>query len=288
MSIITRLKQYCLKALKGEATISEEYIEYFGELCKQALRKQFTEKDKTFKIRMSQIGKDVREQQGELLGLEKDEEPEYNLILKFLYGDITEAIAMVLLKASGVDIEDEQKEVKLNLAGIELEGTYDVKINNKIYDIKSCSPYAFSTKFSGDFTTVEQLDNFGYTTQLYLYSQGSSAGAGGWIVINKVTGEINVIEAPLIDDMYRNKHIKLAENNIKTLLTTTSIDDINKELPFEDELFYGKPTGLKVLHSNLQYFPYKKALWGNKIVYKANAKSKAKDKPKKWYIKETK
>ncbi len=283
--ILTRLKQYCLKALKGECNIEDEYVEYFGNLCKEALTKYFRPRDNTFRLRMSQIGKNLREQQGELLKLPKDEENEYNLAIKFIYGDLCEALLMTLMKASGVPIQDEQKDVKLDIAGITLEGTYDVKINNKIYDIKSCSPYSFSSKFERGFQTVEQLDSFGYTTQLYLYSQSDSARVGGWVVLNKVTGGILVVEPPTIDDLYKTKHLKLAENNIKKLLSTTSLDDIDKELPLESELFRGKPTGKQVLAYDYNFFPFKKILWGSKLEYKPNSTSKAKIKAFKWYKK---
>lgn len=286
MTILTRLKQYCLKANRGEAAMSEEYIEYFGELCKTAMRKQFQEKEQKFKLRMSQIGKDVREQQGELLGLPKDEEAEYNLVIKFLYGDVTEAILMTLLKASGVQIEDEQKAVTLDIAGVKLEGTYDIKINGKIYDIKSCSPYAFTSKFGGGFDTVDKTDTFGYVTQLYLYAEAEQESrVGGWLVINKVDGQLLLVEAPTADEVYKKRHIALAERNINKLLLTKSIDDIDKTLDFEAETFYSKPTGRYTMPKALQYFSFKKALWGDKLEYKANPSSKAQNPEYKYYKK---
>lgn len=286
--IFTRLKRLCEKANKGEAEISEELIEEFGTYCKDALRKQFTPNVKEFKIRMSQLGKNIRQQQGELLELEKDEEDEYNLSLKFLFGDITEAIVMTLMKAAGVAIQDEQKEVMLSIGGIDVKGTYDVKINNKIYDVKSCSPYAFSNKFQKGFKVIEETDTFGYVTQLYLYPEAEGCTAGGWIVINKVTGELIVVEPPIADNKYKRKHLKLAEDNVKTLLATTSLADIDISIPSIAELHYRKPTGKQILPDTYKYFPFKKVLWGDKIDYTENKLSKAKYKPKRYYIRESK
>lgn len=287
MTIFTRLKHYCLKGIKGEANMEEKHIEYFGELCKQAMRKQFQEPKKGFQIRMSQIGKDIREQQGELLGLPKDEEDEYNLVLKFLYGDVCEAIVMTLLHASGVNVEDEQKAVSREVAGIKLEGTYDVKINGKIYDVKSCSPYAFSNKFMPGFNNVEQTDTFGYVTQLYNYAEAEAeAAVGGWIIINKVDGQLLVVETETGTDNLRHKHINATANNIQILLATNGIEDINKTLDFVPELFYNKPTGKMVLPDSMKYFSFKKAIFGDQLEHKASSSSKAKNPPWYWYKKE--
>lgn len=289
MTIFTRLKHYCLKGIKGESNMEEKHIEYFGELCKQAMRKQFQEPKRGFQIRMSQIGKDIREQQAELLGLPKDEEEEYNTVLKFLYGDVCEAIVMTLLHASGVNVEDEQKAVSRDVAGIKLEGTYDVKINGKIYDVKSCSPYAFSTKFMPGFSNVEATDTFGYVTQLYNYAEAEgNTVVGGWIIINKVDGQLLVVEAENNGTKLREKHLVQTEANIGLLQTTKSIDDIDKTLDFVPELFYTKPTGRMTLPDSMKYFPYKKVLFGDQIELKPNPSSKAKNKPLVWYKKESK
>ncbi len=284
MTIFTRLKQYCLKANKGQSNMEDKHIEYFGELCKQAMRKQFQEPKRGFQIRMSQIGKDIREQQAELLGLPKDEEDEYNLVLKFLYGDVCEAIVMTLLHASGVNVEDEQKAVSRDVAGIKLEGTYDVKINGKIYDVKSCSPYAFTTKFMPGFSNVEAQDTFGYVTQLYNYAEAEAGtSVGGWIIINKVDGQLLVVEADAKQEVLRKKHLTATSTAIHTLNATKSIDDINKDLTFVPETFYSKPTGKLVLPESMKYFNYKKVLFGDQVELRENKLSKAKSKPVNWY-----
>lgn len=282
--LLTRLKLLCEQANRGEAELSEALIEEFGERCKAAIRKQFSPKDKEFRLRMSAIGKDVRQQQCEKLGLEKDEEEPYNSVLKFLIGDMTEAMLMVLMKAAGVKIEDEAKKVTLAIGGVELPGEYDLKINGKIYDVKSASPFAFENKFARGFDHVDQTDGFGYVSQLYMYAEADNAGVGGWLVMNKVTGELLLIEPPMADDKYRTKHLTHAAKNIKILQETTSLADIDKSIPTVDELWYGKPTGKKVLHPDYKYFSYKKALWGDRVQYKANAKSTAKVKTKNYYV----
>ena len=98
---------------------------------------------------MSGLGRPMCQQWHDKNGSPK--EIQYNSIMRFLFGDIIEAIAMVVLKSSGVNVESEQEKVKLGLDVCELSGTLDVVIDGKVWDIKSASPYAFSKKFGGEF-----------------------------------------------------------------------------------------------------------------------------------------
>ena len=49
---------FLAEANKASVKVSDELIDEFGEACKEAFRKQFTDKRKTdFSYRMSNIGK---------------------------------------------------------------------------------------------------------------------------------------------------------------------------------------------------------------------------------------
>ena len=283
--LLKKIEMLCKKAYKGEAEVSEDIIEAFGEACKQAFKKHFTPHEVGFKIRMSSIGKPVRYLQCDKLGLDKDEEESYNTSIKFLYGDIAEAILISLLKAVKADIKEEQKAVTLPIADIELSGTYDIKLGNKIYDIKSCSPYAYDNKFR-DFESVLAGDDFGYVAQIYLYPEaetlmsGKKVHAGGWLVINKVTGEIKEIKVPIEDDKIREEQLSIVSSNIKILNNTKTLDDIDKSIPTQKETYYGKQTGETVLSDSYKYFNYKKVLWKDTIEFRTGKSSKT----KKWYV----
>lgn len=220
IDILDKIKHFLVQAEKSPVPLSEELIEQFGEDCKKAIRKQFKEKrDTSFRVRMSGIGKPLCQLQMEKSGAKREEMP-YNSKLRFLFGDMIEAITMLLLKASGTTVDSEQKQVSKPSKYFEtgLTGTYDVEIDNKIYDIKSASDWSFKNKFSMGFDAVVDKDVFGYKSQGYLYADAENKKFGGWIVINKSTGEMCIVSPPKNDAEHRKEALKVAEDNIKALM----------------------------------------------------------------------
>jgi len=219
--ILHKVQLYLSKATKEPVDISDKLVEEFGEACKSALRKQFSEeRRKEFKPRMSNIGRPLCQLQMEAKNVKGEGQP-YNVKMRNTFGDLIEALAVFVLKSAGVDIEDEQKNVKYKFNGSSIEGRLDVKIDKKVWDIKSASPYSFEKKFgtAGGFEEVVKDDAFGYVSQGYLYSESEKLPFGGWIVINKSTGEWTVCKTPLVDDQYRVKALQDAKENFKALET---------------------------------------------------------------------
>ena len=111
-TILDKVKIYLDKVSSNPVAISEELVEEFGEACKNALRKQFTEKRKdSFEPRMSNIGRPLCQLQMEAKGIKGDGQP-YNNKMRNTFGDLIEALAIFVLKSAGVKIDSEQKEVK--------------------------------------------------------------------------------------------------------------------------------------------------------------------------------
>ena len=137
------------RATKEGIDLDPELLENFKNDCGNALVKQLSRGRGEYSLRMSGLGRPMCQQWHDKNGSPK--EIQYNSIMRFLFGDIIEAIAMVVLKSSGVNVESEQEKVKLGLDVCELSGTLDVVIDGKVWDIKSASPYAFSKKFGGEF-----------------------------------------------------------------------------------------------------------------------------------------
>ena len=184
--IINKVQMYLNQVSKEPVKISDKLGEAFGEACKSALRKQFTEQRKTgFQPRMSNIGRPLCQLQMEAKNIKGEGQP-YNAKMRNTFGDLIEALAIFVMKSAGVEIEDEQKSVKYKFNGSTLEGRYDVKIDKKVWDVKSASPYSFEKKFgpAGGFEEVIKDDAFGYASQGYLYSESEKVPFGGWIVIN--------------------------------------------------------------------------------------------------------
>ena len=134
-SILNRVQLFLTEANKASVPISSTIINEFGESCKEAFIKQFVEERETeFKPRMSTIGRPLCQLQMEKNGAEA-ETPPYNSKMRFIFGDLIEALAVAILKSSGIKIDNFQKKVKYVFGDDEINGTYDVKIMDKIWDI---------------------------------------------------------------------------------------------------------------------------------------------------------
>tara|TARA_R100001460_G_scaffold61702_2_gene101836 strand:+ start:1330 stop:2226 length:897 start_codon:yes stop_codon:yes gene_type:complete len=283
-TILNRVQLLLTEANKASVDISSTIVNEFGEACKAAFRRQFTDpKDKKFRIRMSSIGKPLCQLQMEKSGAEPEPMP-YNAKMRNLFGDLIEASAVAILKAAGIRIEDLQKEVKLKLGKNNIKGTYDVKIQNKIWDIKSASPFAFDHKFGdeGGFDAILKQDTFGYVSQGYLYANAEDTDFGGWIAINKSTGEWAITETPLSDEKYSKDAIELAQKNIEALESNAPFKRMFED---EEETFNKKPTGNRVLGLECRFCAYKKPCWGKELQYLPQQQSKALNPKWVWYTK---
>lgn len=95
--------------------------------------------------------------------------------LKFLMGDVWEAVLLFLARVSGHKVEGTQDEIELH--GV--KGHRDAVIDGTIVDVKSASSFSFK-KFEEGLTP--EKDEFGYLTQLDSYLEH---GQNDEIVTNK-------------------------------------------------------------------------------------------------------
>ena len=280
--ILIKVQKYLDNVSKGPTQVDKKLVEEFGEACKNALLKQFEEerRDK-FEPRMSNIGRPLCQLQMEAKNIKGEGQP-YNAKMRNTFGDLIEALAIFVMKSAGVEIEDEQKSVKYNFNGSTLEGRYDVKIDKKVWDVKSASPYSFEKKFgpAGGFEEVIKDDAFGYASQGYLYSESEKVPFGGWIVINKSTGEWLTCEAPLADDEYKATAIKNAEDNMKSIINKKPFKRCYSDI---EETFRTKKTGNKVLGFVCSFCPYKLPCWGSKLQLLPQQQSQGKNPKWVWY-----
>ncbi len=214
----------------------------------------------------------------------KGEGQPYNAKMRNMFGDLVEQLAIIVMKAAGVDIQSEQKKIKYKpTKDIEINGALDVEIDDKVWDIKSASPWSFTNKFgeNGGFTTVATDDVFGYATQGYIYAEGANKPFGGWIVINKSTGEWTLTETPLADDKYKANALKVAKDNVVALQSNKEFERCYED---EEEYFNKKPTGNRILGKECTFCAYKKAFWEN-LEYLPQQQSKAISPKYYWYTK---
>ena len=282
-TILLKVQQYLDNVSKNPVKLDKQLVQEFGEACKNALLKQFEEprRDK-FEPRMSNIGRPLCQLQMEAKGIKGEGQP-YNVKMRNTFGDIIEALAIVVMKSAGIKITNEQKKVQYNIKGDKIEGRQDVEIDGKVWDIKSASPYSFEKKFgeAGGFNEVVKEDSFGYASQGFLYGESQDKKFGGWIAINKSTGEWTVCETPTSVEEHKINALKVAEDNYTAIKEGKPFKRCYDDVA---ETFRSKPTGNRVLGFVCSYCPYKLPCWGrDKLQLLPQQQSKGKNPKWVWY-----
>lgn len=173
---------------QGEALdISDDMIADFGERMKAAIVHWSQPHKQSKGLRMSNIGKPSRQLWYESRrDLDAPSHMQPHTHIKFLYGHLLEEVLLLLVKLAGHEVTDEQKQVEVD--GI--KGHMDCKINGEVVDVKTASNYAFR-KFSEGTLAVD--DPFGYMAQLAGYEAAEGTSDGGFLAINKESGELALL-----------------------------------------------------------------------------------------------
>jgi hypothetical protein len=161
-------------------------------------------------------------------------------MIKFLYGHILEEVVLMLARLSGHEVSDEQKEVTVN----DVKGHMDCKIDGEVVDVKTASSFAFK-KFK--YGTLPDDDPFGYISQLSGYEQSEGTTGGGFLVINKETGELTFYAPDEFDKIDTGKRIKTIRKAFKS---ETPPDKCYPEVP------EGTKGNMKI-HRGCSYCPHK-------------------------------
>tara|TARA_R100001594_G_scaffold144612_1_gene193865 strand:+ start:1336 stop:2175 length:840 start_codon:yes stop_codon:yes gene_type:complete len=193
--------------VESNKKVSKENLEAFLEGLSDVVVKQLEEKRNTShekNIRMSSIGKPDRKIWMELNGPDVKRSYTGGTLIKFLYGSIIEELVIFLAKEAGHSVQELQKQCQLE--GI--KGHIDCKIDGEVVDIKSASDFAFRKFKTG---TIENDDPFGYIGQISAYVEAEGQDTGYLLAMNKVTGELALLELDdfsLINATKRIQHVK--------------------------------------------------------------------------------
>lgn len=165
--------------------ITEEALDATMASMKEAILHWATPRprDTDFTVRMSNVGKPSRQMWFEKRDPNGRGSVDGATQIKFLYGHVLEELVLMLVRMAGHNVTDEQKEVTVN--GI--VGHMDCKINGQVVDVKSASKFAFSKFRNG---TLASDDPFGYLGQIAGYEKAEGTDEGGFLVINKESGEL--------------------------------------------------------------------------------------------------
>ena len=243
------------KAMKGESDMAEEIRDQVAQDVKAALEKQFSGPSRDeFKLRMSNIGRPKCQ-----LWFEKNDSEDKtplppHFLMNMIIGDIVEAVFKGLLRAAGISFTDNEK-VTLKLEdGTEINGEFDMVLDDAVDDVKSASPWSYQNKFASS-AALADGDSFGYIAQLVGYSRAAGKRMGGWWVVNKANGEFKYVPAEDIDEATVLSEIQ------------DTVSYINNDEPFQrcfepvSETHYRKPTGNKKLGVGCSFCSYKHKCW---------------------------
>jgi len=286
--IKAKVVNYLERANAGTSSMSEETIERAGRAFISMLHKRFnTQYNDDFRLRMSNIGRPTCQLQMKKAGAPAENE-KYFFLMQMMIGDMHEIMAIAIMEAAGVNITSQKERAEFAADGVVIKGESDLSVDegdgDQIWDVKSCSPWSFEHKFSKGFDAIAENDAFGYVSQGYSYAEGTGKKFGGWIAIQKVTGEWSICEAPQ-DVKTHDAAIERAKDVVKTV-----VEDAPFKRCFEDieEKWYKKPTGNRTLDIACKYCEFKWTCWPG-LQYLPSIPSKAKNPTRKYYtvIKET-
>lgn len=249
-----KVHRYLEDARKGKRGMSDATIARILRDMKEAIDKQFNQKDRKFTLRMSNVGRPYCQLWWEKNDPKDAIEPSANFLMNMMIGDIVEAVFKGILMEAGVDYSDGFKST-LTVGRHKIEGTHDLIMDKKVDDIKSASPWSYANKFK-DYQTLKEHDAFGYVGQLAGYARALNVDVGGWWVINKGSGEFKyvsaydlAVEVEDVLDEIKEKADKLQDNQFERCFDAVP------------ETFRKKETGNKVLSSECGWCKFRYKCW---------------------------
>ena len=242
-TLATDIKHLISEISNGKpANMTEENMDVFLKNIKEAMLAWNTppvRTDKEGKLRMSVLGKPARQLWYDKHSPKDRKNEDTGLNLKFLYGHIIEHLVLYLAELAGHNIKDQQR--KVEVSGV--SGHIDSIIDGEVCDVKSASPFSFKKFQSGE---IVGDDPFGYHAQLAAYEEGCNTKAGGFLVVDKSSGDICFYKP---DDM--------AKPNVKSLiknLNTALEQDTPPEKCYE---YKTEKNGNKTLATGCMFCPHK-------------------------------
>lgn len=190
---------------------NRDAMEKFSKSIWQSLARQLREGTKRREagggLRMSQIGKPDRQLWYDYRGVTEPRPIDGQTKLKFMFGDILEALLILVTELSGHEVSDEQGEVEIN--GV--KGHKDCRIDGVLTDIKSASPYAFKKFKEG---TLHTDDPFGYIAQISGYAEAGKDKAAAFFAIDKSSAELALMDVESVHMISASDRI----NKVKSFL----------------------------------------------------------------------
>ena len=168
----------------------KEEVEGFGKNLANILSARLAEPPKKASLRLSLLGTPCERKLWYALNQpEAAEKLSASARLKFLFGDIIEALVLFLAKAAGHKVEREQEEVRVG----DVSGHIDAVVDNELVDVKSASTFSFKKFKEGGLKTD---DPFGYIHQLGAYLSAVGGKQGHFLAVDKTLGHLTLDTHP--------------------------------------------------------------------------------------------
>lgn len=252
MASIDTLVDDIYKTLEAENNMAsmknKESLEKFGREMMSVARRALSEgtRERKNNLRMSQIGKPDRQLWYDMQEGVEAVEIDGKTRLKFLYGEILEALLVLLTEVSGHEVTEQQKEVDI----LGVKGHKDCRIDGVLTDIKSASPYAFKKFKEG---TLHSDDPFGYIAQISGYAEAEKDNEAAFLAIDKSSADIALMKIESV-------HMINATDRINSVKKTVASSTPPKRC-YEPEPD-GKSGNMK-LAIGCVFCPYKFTCWAD-------------------------
>jgi len=193
MKTINTIVKDIYDVIEGNGGWDETVSKFFRESVGDVVDERLNAEDRPGgTLRMSNLGSPCRRKLWYSVNCPDESEPlRPDTRVKFLYGDILEALLISLARAAGHNVTGEQD--TLEIGGI--KGHRDCVIDGITVDVKSASGFGFLKFAKGG---LRDDDPFGYISQLssYVYAghkddpEGVHPTIGAFLVICKQTGKL--------------------------------------------------------------------------------------------------
>lgn len=252
------IKEKIYEFLKLNETnpIPEDIINQFRNSIEWGLKRQLFSERKDGSLRLSIAGKCPRQTYYSITMPELARPLEPRVKLTFLFGDVSEAIIVAMIKACEIDLHDEQKEVEFEGVKGHIDGIVTIDGKDYLLEIKSMADGSFkATSASG------MSNDFGYLSQVNCYLEALNLNKAIFICLNKNTGHL---EEVIVDK--DNNIIKEARENIKKVREAEASGKLpERKFTFEKELYRNKPTGKEKLPFQCSYCSFVDECWKGQV-----------------------
>lgn len=233
----------------GKKKPDQEALFALGSTVMDAVRRQLwmATSDMPGRLRMSNIGKPCsRSLWYDINGDDEAESLSPQTRLKFMIGDIVEALVIYLAKEAGHSVTEQQAEIEMK--GI--KGHIDCVIDDELVDIKSASSFAMKKFKNG---TLPDDDPFGYISQISGYGNALGKKRGTFLAFDKSSGELAT---------YTHSQLENTEIKIKEVKEAVELPDPPDRC---FETVKDRQTGRQKLGVNCSYCSHKQTCWRGEL-----------------------